>query len=279
MDAVDREECRTDGCVKENIMAKADTTTGRRFIELELDLPGTPEQVWQAIATGPGITSWFVPTEVEEHKGGKIAFHLLPGMDSLGSVTAWEPTRRFAYEEPGWNGEAPPLATEFVIEARGGGTCRVRLVHSLFTSEGRWDDELDGMQSGWGPFFDVLRIYLRHFAGQRCTLLRPNGSHSGTHADAWRKMLDELGVSNPKVGETCRLAAKNGSPALAVTMRIDRPATGVAMLSSWSWGERTNVSIGLYFYGEDAARLAEREGSAWQAWMTQHFPQAKAESA
>ena len=35
--------------------------TDRREIRLEVEVPGTPEQVWEAIATGPGITSWFVP--------------------------------------------------------------------------------------------------------------------------------------------------------------------------------------------------------------------------
>lgn len=28
-----------------------------RSIELEIEVPGTPEQVWRAIATGPGISS------------------------------------------------------------------------------------------------------------------------------------------------------------------------------------------------------------------------------
>ena len=32
-----------------------------RTIELSVDVPGTPEEVWDAIATGPGITSWFIP--------------------------------------------------------------------------------------------------------------------------------------------------------------------------------------------------------------------------
>jgi uncharacterized protein YndB with AHSA1/START domain len=32
-----------------------------RTIELEVEVPGTPEQVWEAIATGQGIAAWFVP--------------------------------------------------------------------------------------------------------------------------------------------------------------------------------------------------------------------------
>jgi hypothetical protein len=36
--------------------------SGRRSVQVEVEVPGTPEQVWQAIATGPGVSSWFVPT-------------------------------------------------------------------------------------------------------------------------------------------------------------------------------------------------------------------------
>ena len=45
---------------------------GRRYVEAEVEVPGTPEEVWRAIATGPGISSWFVPTQVEERVGGKV---------------------------------------------------------------------------------------------------------------------------------------------------------------------------------------------------------------
>ena len=43
--------------------------TDERSIELEIEVPGTPEEVWRAIATGPGISSWYVPHRVEEHEG------------------------------------------------------------------------------------------------------------------------------------------------------------------------------------------------------------------
>ena len=42
--------------------------SGRRSVQVEVEVPGTPEEVWQAIATGPGISSWFVPTEFEEQR-------------------------------------------------------------------------------------------------------------------------------------------------------------------------------------------------------------------
>ena len=43
--------------------------SGRRSVQVEVEVPGTPEEVWQAIATGPGISAWFVPAEFEERDG------------------------------------------------------------------------------------------------------------------------------------------------------------------------------------------------------------------
>ena len=70
--------------------------SGRRSVEAEVEVPGTPEVVWQAIATGPGISSWFVPTTVEEREGGSIVCNFGPGMESLSTITTWEPPQRFA---------------------------------------------------------------------------------------------------------------------------------------------------------------------------------------
>ena len=42
---------------------------GQRSVEAEAEVPGSPEEVWRAIATGKGISSWFVPTTVEEREG------------------------------------------------------------------------------------------------------------------------------------------------------------------------------------------------------------------
>lgn len=63
--------------------------SGRRSIELEVEVPGSPEEVWQAIATGPGISSWFVPTEFNERDGKPVSVKLNfgPGMDATSTVT------------------------------------------------------------------------------------------------------------------------------------------------------------------------------------------------
>src|SRR6185436_1047836 len=99
--------------------------SGRRSVQVEVEVPGTPEEVWQAIATGPGVSAWFVPTEVVERDGKPVAIkaNFGPGMESVASVTAWDPPRRFAAESEGMAPNMPPMATEWSVEARAGGVC------------------------------------------------------------------------------------------------------------------------------------------------------------
>ena len=86
--------------------------SGRRSVQVEVEVPGTPEEVWQAIGTGPGISSWFVPAEIEERDGKPVAVKLNfgPGMESSSVVTAWDPPRRFVAEAPGWLPGSPVIA-------------------------------------------------------------------------------------------------------------------------------------------------------------------------
>ena len=262
--------------------------SGRRALALEFEVPGTPEQVWQAIATGPGISSWFVPTKVETREGGAIAFQLGPAIESSGRVTAWQPPRRFAYEEPGWSGDAPPLASEFLIAARAGGTCTVRIVHSLFTSKDDWDDQIGSMESGWRAFFGVLDIYLKHFPGMPSATIRPTGHYPGSHDAAWKVLRQSLGLSGATVGER-RDTSSNGGPLLVGTvervaenahnselmLRLDRPAPGVGLIGTYVWDGQVQVAISLYIYGNDADAIVAREDATWQAWIKTHFPRAE----
>lgn len=99
----------------------------------EIEIPATPEDVWQAIATGAGNAGWLFPAEIEEREGGSMLVHRAPfGGDAPATVTAYEPPHRFAYEEPMGMPGAMPWATEFLVEGRAGGTTVVRLVSGFF---------------------------------------------------------------------------------------------------------------------------------------------------
>jgi len=61
--------------------------TGKRWVEMELLVPGTPEQVWHALATGPGYATWFVKGEIEPRVGGKFSLDFGQGLVTTGEVT------------------------------------------------------------------------------------------------------------------------------------------------------------------------------------------------
>src|SRR6516225_7571439 len=176
--------------------------SGRRSVQVEVEVPGTPEEVWQAIATGPGISSWMVPAEFEVRDGQPVAVKMNfgPGMEIRWHVTAWEPPRKWIAQSDGFHG-SPPFANEWSVEARGGGICIVRLVQSLFASTDDWDDQLEASNAAWVAFLRALRIYLTHFRGQRSTIMQFVVPVAGTEAQAWETLTTAVGVKGVSVGQ------------------------------------------------------------------------------
>src|SRR4051812_5132160 len=146
--------------------------SGRRSVEAEVEVPGTPEDVWQAIATGPGISSWFVPSNVEERVDGAAVSNFGPGMESVAKIKLWDPPRRFVAETVE---QAETFATEWIVEARSGGNWVVRVVHSWFASTDEWDNQFEGHTYGWQAFFRILRLYLTHFRGEPSSPIQLTG--------------------------------------------------------------------------------------------------------
>lgn len=252
----------------------------RRWVEMEILVPGTPEQVWHAMATGPGMSAWFTPTTVEERVGGELTFDFGGGNTQRGVVTGWDVPRRFTYEEHDWssNGSPGPLATEITITSRSGDRCVVRMVHSLFADSDDWDEEIEGFESGWPGYFEVLKLYLRDFAGLPATLLHATVSYPGPAADGWSRLSSAVGVHRAEVGE--RRETPAGAPRFAgvverveqspasrqVMLRLDEPAEGIAVIGLYTIGGTAHAMVTLYLYGDDAARFAgDRE--VWQRWL------------
>jgi uncharacterized protein YndB with AHSA1/START domain len=258
--------------------------SGRRSIQVEVEVPGTPEEVWHAIATGPGVSSWFVPTEFEEQDGKPEAekMNFGPGMESRAVVTAWDPPRMFAAESGGWTPDMPSIATQWSVEARAGGVCLVRVVNSLFASTDDWDNQLEGTESGWPGFFRTLRIYLTHFRGQRSAIMQFMAPVAGTEAEAWDALTGALGLNGLSVGQRCTAPA--GVPALSgvaeyvtqspydALLRLDKPGPGVAALGTFNFGGQSMVALNLYLYGDQAAGSLAHETPLWKAWIQERFP-------
>ncbi|MFO0954894.1 MAG: SRPBCC domain-containing protein [Isosphaeraceae bacterium] len=256
---------------------------GRRWVQVEAEVPGTVEQVWAAIATGEGVSSWFVPTEKRED--GTVVSSFGPGMESVARQTAWDPPRRFAAESSVGGPDAPKMATEWTLETRDGGTCVVRVVHSLFASNDDWDNQLEAIEKGWPDYFAILSLYLKHFAGRPCSGVPLMSITTGTPAEAWEAVAGPLGLAGAGVGE--RRESTGDAPRLAgvvervgqaghphqTLLRLDEPAPGLVHLFTMGMGGMTLVSVRFFLFGEDARPDASETQAAWQSWLARLFPQ------
>ena len=265
-------------------MATQKDPTGRRFVAVEAEVPGTPEEVWRAIATGPGITSWFVPTQLEEREGGSILMNFGPGMESKAEIREWDPPRRFTAENSeGMGPGAPPMATEWTVEAKAGGTCRVRVVLSWFASTDDWDKQFEDVEKGWPAFFRILHSYLTHFRGQPCTLIQLMAVAPGPKEKAWTEIAGPLGLEEATVGES--VSSSGDAPRIAgvveheapkaypdLILRLEQPVPGIARLFTMPMGGQVFVSVSLYLYGDEARVVGAREEPVWQAWLARLFP-------
>jgi uncharacterized protein YndB with AHSA1/START domain len=253
-------------------------TDDERAIQLEVQVSGTPEEVWEAIATGPGISSWYVPHQVEERQGGAATASFGPGpeMQVHGRVAAWEPPNRIVFDS---GDGAGGLAFEWLIEARDG-TCIVRLVNTGFGSGGEWDGQYDGMAEGWGLFLLNLRLHLEHFRGRAATAMLPMATWPGPPDRAWASLTRALGLpAGVEVGERIRSEAPDG-PALAGTVAdvapwrlalvLDDPAPGTAFIAVEGQGDEVTVSVWSYLYGPDGPSIAERDEPRWSQWLERH---------
>ena len=242
-----------------------------RRLEKTVELDATPEQVWEAIATGPGISAWFVPHTVEPREGGAISADFGGGFAGTGHIDAWEPGRRLAYGSQ----DQGTHAYEFLVEARDGGGAVLRFAQTGFSGDD-WEAEYDSFDAGWSLFFLNLRSYLEHFAGQPVHNALAMSWTAGGATEIWPVLHRELGLSgHPAVGDE-------------VTLRPDgpHPVTGVVDVASPEFlGVRSahglhrigaegeagcGVSAYHYFYGEPVD--AEAVTSAWQGWLTRLFP-------
>jgi uncharacterized protein YndB with AHSA1/START domain len=268
-------------------MTRPDDPADRPPLELEVEVPGTPEEVWRAIATGPGISAWLQPTEVEPRPGGRFSFDLGAGPQS-GTVTAWEPPHRFGQEvtwRPGRGRPAARLATEWHVRARAGGTCVVRMVMSGFGSAEDWDEELEGIATGMRAALASLRLYLVHFPGRAGVWVRAATAAPGPPDRSWARLTEAIGLAGAVEGAPAGTAGA-GEPALSgvvervvdggadhsLLLRVERPVPGLAnvfVLGNGGW-----VGLEACLYGDGAAAVAARLEPRWRRFLDSRFPAA-----
>jgi uncharacterized protein YndB with AHSA1/START domain len=236
----------------------------------EITLDATPEQVWAAIASGPGVDSWLMGSnEIAGHVGGRNRMSLL-GFANESTTTAWEPGRRYAFRSDD-NPDGTFMAFEYLIEGRDGGATVLRYVHSGMLGDD-WEAEYDGLRKGTMMYLLKLRAYLSHFEGRATTytLFLP-GAPVADQATVWSAFLDVFGLTKPE--GVARVAVEGLPPVEGVVEFASEPVyLGVRTPSGMYaliHGYRDAVVVAYHDFGSglDEGTVA----AAWQDWLTSTF--------
>ncbi|MGH3975991.1 MAG: SRPBCC family protein, partial [Pseudonocardiaceae bacterium] len=178
----------------------------------QVELDASPEQVWEAIATGPGISSWFMgPHEIEPGVGGKITL-TIGDFSEQSTITAWDPPKRLAYRgDEAADGSFH--AMEYLIEAREGASIVLRFVHSGFLSDDWGAEFQDQTSHGWDMYLHTLDQYLRYFTGRPSSYVYAQSPATEDGQDAWTVLTKALGLSGPvSNGDRLRLTPEGLAP-------------------------------------------------------------------
>jgi uncharacterized protein YndB with AHSA1/START domain len=166
-------------------------------IELHTELPATPEQVREAIPTGPGIDSWFMGrNEVEPLEGRRVTTETGDHREQA-EVTAYDASTRFATRTaPAADGRF--MAFDYLVEGRDGGSTVLHVMHSGMLGDD-WHDEYDSLRPGWPFHLNTLREYLAHFPGRTALPIFAAAPMGGRSAADVRALL--AGALPPLDGE------------------------------------------------------------------------------
>lgn len=234
----------------------------------EATVGASVEEVWEAIATGPGIDSWFMGrNEVEPGPDGAIRTSMGSfTMDS--AITGWEPLHRFAHR--GTDGpDGRFIAYEYLIEGRDQGSTVLRMVANGFLPGDDWETEFEAMSLGGAMYFATLVAYLNHFAGRTGQPINVSGPPVTDWPTAWAELHRALGLSaSPRVGDPAR-ATVPGLPAVEGVVDFVNPhAIGIRTpdaLYRFIRGYFGSIVLGHHIFKQDNTDTDTAQ--AWRTWL------------
>jgi uncharacterized protein YndB with AHSA1/START domain len=241
-------------------------------VEKEIELDATPEEVWEAITTGPGLDSWFMGrNEVDPREGGKVRM-TLPAWTLESTVTVWDPPKRFVTETPeGEDGRL--MAFEYLIEGRQGGSTVLRFVHSGFLPDNEWETEYEALKQGNPMYLHKLAQYLKYFRGRTVTPIDVYGPQVADRERAWAGFRAGLGLTGAVAeGDQVRLTPEGLPPIEGVVDFVSPDFLGVRTsdgLYRFIYGLGGTVVLGHHIFS-DVVDQKETE-QAWQSWLTKLF--------
>jgi uncharacterized protein YndB with AHSA1/START domain len=239
-----------------------------RIIRAEIHTSATPQQAWEAWADPEKIAAWFVDRASGEAKPGGIMTWFF---DDFGYQLPYKvvdaiPSSLFVLK---WD---PPQGDSGILEVRiaqEGGTTVVRLVNSGFREDAKWNDEYEGVNSGWQTVLALLKEYLENYFGSNKKTLLIVRPASYTYDQLRECFLDPAKLSKwltvsgaiGKPGEACELILRDGGKLSGRVLAVTKweaalswkEISGALELKGFSMGPQKMLGVRATSWSSDSA--------------------------
>ncbi|MBL8769729.1 MAG: SRPBCC domain-containing protein [Planctomycetes bacterium] len=241
-----------------------------RIVDKEIVIRATPARVYSAFADPRAIARWFVDAAEGVAKPGELMTWIFRDMNFRLPVPILEakPNSEFVT-----GGEIPgrlPALMEVLIRPHGAdaGSTTVRLVNSGFADGAPWDEEYQGVDSGWTMALATLKHSLEHHPDQDRThvmAMQPAAVDMGrlralytTAAGLQSWLGDDVRIDGGKlvVGGSYELRSPGLGP---MSGRVLADSGREVLLE---WRERSAV-LGLKAFSAGPARMICLDFSTW----------------
>jgi uncharacterized protein YndB with AHSA1/START domain len=231
-------------------MTKGQRKHHGRIIDTSVRINTSPHRAWLAWADPQHIANWFVDRAEGVAAPGEVMTWFFDAFNYRQPVPILdaEADRSLVIgsgDQPGPQGL--PYLMEITITSEGGGTV-VRLVNSGFSHDARFDDEFEGVVSGWDMALATLKYWLEHHPDARRThriVIEPAEYSWATLRPLFRSSEGRQWLS-PSVPAGATVLADTGREVLL------------------AWAERGAV-LGLKAFRMGPQSVVALDMSAWQA--------------
>lgn len=271
-----------------------------RQMEVRLEIEAPTDAVWKALTDAQELERWFpLHAKATPGKGGKIWMSWGQPWEGDASIEIWEPGRHLRIQWPwqGAPGDAPPavpVAVDYFLESRAGGTV-LRLVHSGFGRDAKWDNEVESVRHGWRFELQSLKRYLERHRGQNRRVVWARREFVGSRNEFWPRLIGPEGLGGHgrlghlAAGDAFAFGPKGAEALRGRVMVHEGPRQFVGTAENFNDGlvrielegpavdapdAKHHLWVWLSAYGVEEARLAKLE-SEWRAMAERLLPEGR----
>lgn len=197
-----------------------------RSVAVTVDIAAAPDAVWNALTDPEELVRWFpLQAAVTPGKGGSMTWSWDDKWTWTSRIDLWEPGRHLRLVQDSQRpfdadgglleneADSARIVMDFTLETIAGRT-RLRLVHSGFGYGASWDDEVDGVTSGWNHELRGLGFYLERHPGKQRHAASAGLTWGGSQEEMWRRLRTEglcsISAQRLRTGEPYVLQVSTG---------------------------------------------------------------------